>query len=202
MNRLFQRLLQANLLCIAICLLAFCVITKSGKIRPSLNKKLSQELIFKQLAGVKRDSNICRIYVSPILKKRNVIPKVWEFIDPGKQLPAYFNVEQPSDEFKLLIPDSLANWICYIYDGLDVEHSDKTIYFYSALFPTKKKNIFAMEVYRFETLHEGDFTMRLAYRDYYLYTIKNKKAQFEESVSSEMFSLPILRIIPYKHKKQ
>ncbi|MEI6410792.1 MAG: hypothetical protein WCR52_15490 [Bacteroidota bacterium] len=188
-----------------------CAVLHKNRLKPSLNNTLSQEIIVRKLAYATSFSSQSKVYVAPLLKRRKDILGLGEFVDPVKTVPAYFDKTPKSGVFKLLIPDSLAHRVYFIDDTLDIERTDKYCFFFSPLLPTKQNNVFALEYYDFETILDtslqtityldtvitarNNLSFRFANHSFDLYSIKNKKLQFIETVSpyEDFFNVPILR---------
>lgn len=186
------------------CLWTFLILTscaswKTDRMSLSTNKRLSREIVARKIADHIKYGNESVFFVDPLLKERADVFNTGEFLPTNKLLPDLFYLERQQYSFPFVIPDSLLYKVKYIDEKLDVENGPGTFFLFSPLLPTKKKDVFAMQVYRFYTsvegLPKGD-SLRYASRNYDLYTIKKRHAHYLETISApeDFFNLPLLRI--------
>jgi len=139
------------------------------------------------------------IFVDSSLQERVTIFNKGEFLESSKVFPDIFYSHKRYSAFHFIIPDSLTKKVKYINNRIDVEGGPETVFFFSSLMPTKRKNVFAIQIYRFDTstegLSDGD-SLRYASRNYDLFTIQKGQARYLETLSApeDFFNLPLLKI--------
>ena len=180
--------------------LTSCSSWKDNQISFSTSKKLSREIVAKKLVDRIKDGTEPIIFVDSSLKERLTIFNRGEFFAASTLFPDLFYPDQQQHVFSFVIPNGLAHKIRYIDSKADIENGPGTFFFFSPLLPTKKKDVFAMQVYSFETIRDTfhkDETLiaRFASRYYDLYMVKKRHAHYLETISApeDFFNLPFLK---------
>ena len=186
----------AGCLCVWVSLTA-CAPWKSNGLDLATNKRLSREIVAKKIADQLKYEPV--FFIDSLLRERSTIFNRGEFLTSAKTFPDVFYSDWQMPVFPLALPDSLAQQVRYINGQSDLENGPETFLLFSPLLPTKRKGVFAMQVYYFQTgidtFHKGEsIALRLASRNYELYAVKGGQVKYRETLLSpdDFFSLPFL----------
>ena len=179
-----------NLLWGILILATACSTWKFKKSTSSHFQERSWKAVTNRLAIFEKSKDV---YIDSILQERSTIFNRNEFQNAAKAFPDLFYADKISPtSFSYIIPDSLSTFVKYKGTDTDLEYGPNTYLFFSPLLKTKQKRIYALQVYKLETIYDHEVTIRLAERYYDLFEISGKSLRFMETISSEedVFSLP------------
>ena len=186
-------LINGTILFLCICfLLPSCASWKTDQVSRSTNMRLSQKIVAEKLAHRTNGGTGAIIIVDSLLAERSTIFNKNEFLEAGKLFPDLFYPEKRRDVFPLVIPDSLTSRVKYISKKSDIENGPETFFFFSPLLPTRKKNVFVIQIYHIFTIAERDISLRLVRRYYERYEMKDGNLQYIDRLFApeDEFSLP------------
>ena len=138
--------------------------TNKSIIKNQSIEEISNRVFFQYVFAFKEQD--IPIYIDPIMKYRSTLfpDKKYGF---AHALPNSYLVNPASSDFcKLTIPDTLKG-ICNYYDSsIDIACDSSVFIFVSPLMPTKKKNIFMMQVSLYSIIREDEEWARFVYHYY------------------------------------